>query len=49
MADRLAGYGVTHLFHGPAVLRKTFAVTASRTDIKRLQGHGEASAAAIRV
>ena len=45
MADMLAGYGVTHVFHVPAVLRKTFAVMESRTSIKRLHVHGEASAA----
>ena len=26
MADMLEAYGVTHVFHVPAVLRKTFAV-----------------------
>ena len=26
LADMLKGYGVTHVFHVPAVLRKTFAV-----------------------
>jgi acetolactate synthase-1/2/3 large subunit len=41
----LKGYGVTHVFHVPAVLRKTFAVMESRTDIKRLHVHGEKSAA----
>jgi acetolactate synthase-1/2/3 large subunit len=45
MADMLAGYGVTHVFHVPAVLRKTFAVMESRTKIKRLHVHGEKSAA----
>jgi acetolactate synthase-1/2/3 large subunit len=45
MADMLQGYGVTHVFHVPAVLRKTFAVMESRTTIKRLHVHGEASAA----
>jgi len=45
LADMLAGYGVTHVFHVPAVLRKTFAVMESRTRIKRLHVHGEASAA----
>ncbi len=45
LADMLAGYGVTHVFHVPAVLRKTFAVMESRTTIKRLHVHGEASAA----
>src|SRR5262247_2031993 len=45
MADMLKGYGVTHVFHVPAVLRKTFAVMESRTDIKRLHVHGEKAAA----
>src|SRR3984893_15399444 len=64
LADMLKGYGVTHVFHVPAVLRTTYAemerrtdVTRppctrtpyaemeSRTDIKRLQVHGEKSAA----
>jgi acetolactate synthase-1/2/3 large subunit len=45
MADMLKGYGVTHVFHVPAVLRKTFAVMESRTTIKRLHVHGEKSAA----
>jgi acetolactate synthase-1/2/3 large subunit len=41
----LKGYGVTHVFHVPAVLRKTFAVMETRTDIKRLHVHGEKAAA----
>jgi acetolactate synthase I/II/III large subunit len=45
MADMLRDYGVSHVFHVPAVLRKTFAVMESRTDIKRLHVHGEKSAA----
>src|SRR6202047_2640857 len=45
LADMLEGYGVTHVFHVPAVLRKTFAVMESRTDIKRLHVHGEKAAA----
>src|SRR5712671_1197885 len=36
LADMLKGYGVTHVFHVPAVLRKTFAVMETRTTIKRL-------------
>jgi acetolactate synthase-1/2/3 large subunit len=47
MADMLKGYGVTHVFHVPAVLRKTFAVMESRTKIKRLHVHGEKSAATM--
>src|SRR5450631_2515053 len=45
MADMLKGYGVTHVFHVPAVLRRTFAEMESRTDIKRLHVHGEKAAA----
>src|ERR1700755_1075204 len=45
MADMLEAYGVTHVFHVPAVLRKTFAVMESRTQIKRLHVHSEAPAA----
>src|SRR3954454_24966135 len=45
LADMLKGYGVTHVFHVPAVLRKTFAVMETRTNIKRLHVHGEKAAA----
>src|SRR5215472_11687334 len=45
MADLLAGYGVTHVFMVPAVLRTTYAEMERRTDIKRLHVHGEKSAA----
>jgi acetolactate synthase-1/2/3 large subunit len=45
LADMLKGYGVTHVFHVPAVLRKTMAVMENRTDIKRLHVHGEKAAA----
>jgi acetolactate synthase-1/2/3 large subunit len=45
LADMFKGYGVTHIFHVPAVLRKTFAVMEGRTDIKRLHVHGEKAAA----
>src|SRR5271169_1562706 len=45
MADMLEAYGVTHVFHVPAVLRKTFAVMETRTKIKRLHVHSEATAA----
>ncbi len=45
MADMLEAYGVTHVFHVPAVLRKTFAAMETRTGIKRLHVHGEATAA----
>src|ERR1700709_545613 len=42
MADMLEAYGVTHVFHVPAVLRKTFAVMETRTKIKRLHVHSGA-------
>src|SRR5205085_12509868 len=45
MADMLEAYGVTHVFHVPAVLRKTFAVMERPTKIKRLHVHSEATAA----
>jgi acetolactate synthase-1/2/3 large subunit len=45
LADMLKGYGVTHVFHVPAVLRTTYAEMERRTDIKRLHVHGEKSAA----
>jgi acetolactate synthase-1/2/3 large subunit len=46
LADMLAGYGVTHVFHVPAVLRRTFAEMEKRdTGIKRLHVHGEKAAA----
>jgi acetolactate synthase-1/2/3 large subunit len=41
MADMLKGYGVTHVFHVPAVLRRSFVEMERRTDIKRLHVHGE--------
>jgi len=45
LADMLKGYGVTHVFHVPAVLRTTYAELERRTDIKRLHVHGEKAAA----
>jgi len=45
LAEMFKGYGVTHVFHVPAVLRKTFAVMETLTDIKRLHVHGEKAAA----
>jgi acetolactate synthase-1/2/3 large subunit len=41
----LAGYGVSHVFMVPAVLRRTFAEMERRTQIKRLHCHGEKAAA----
>src|SRR5215216_6256859 len=45
MADMLAGYGVTHVFMVPAVLRRSFVEMERRTSIKRIHTHGEKSAA----
>jgi acetolactate synthase I/II/III large subunit len=45
IAELLQGYGVTHLFHVPAVLRRTMVELEQHTSIKRLRPHGEASAA----
>src|SRR3954467_15770991 len=41
----LAGYGVSHVFMVPAVLRRSFAEMERRTQIKRLHCHGEKAAA----
>jgi acetolactate synthase-1/2/3 large subunit len=45
MADMLKGYGVSHVFLVPAILRRTMVELERRTDIKRLHVHGEKSAA----
>ncbi len=45
LAEMLAGYGVTHVFMVPAVLRRTFAEMERRTKIARVHCHGEKSAA----
>ena len=45
IADMLKGYGVTHVFHVPAVMRTAFAEMERRTEIKRLHVHGEKAAA----
>src|SRR5256712_2073975 len=45
LADMLAGYGVSHVFMVPAVLRRTFAEMERRTSIARIHTHGEKSAA----
>jgi len=45
IADMLAGYGVSHVFMVPAVLRRTFAEMERRTNIARIHCHGEKSAA----
>lgn len=41
LAEMLAGYGVTHVFSVPAVLRRTMAELERHTDIKRIRPHGE--------
>jgi acetolactate synthase-1/2/3 large subunit len=45
LAEMLKGYGVTHVFMVPAVLRRTFAEMERRTKIARIHTHGEKSAA----
>ena len=45
MANMLDGYGVTHVFHVPAVLRRTMVEIEKQTGIKRVRPHGEKSAA----
>ncbi|MEO7404087.1 MAG: thiamine pyrophosphate-binding protein, partial [Burkholderiales bacterium] len=45
LADMLKGYGVSHVFMVPAVLRRTFAEMEMRTSIARIHTHGEKSAA----
>src|SRR5262249_57079213 len=45
LADMLQGYGVSHVFMVPAVLRRTFAEMEHRTKIRRIHTHGEKSAA----
>src|SRR6266567_2715363 len=45
LAEMLQGYGVSHVFMVPAVLRRTLAEMEHRTKIKRIHTHGEKSAA----
>ncbi|HEY1288862.1 MAG TPA: thiamine pyrophosphate-binding protein [Burkholderiales bacterium] len=45
LADMLKGYGVTHVFMVPAVVRRTFVEMERRTEIKRIHCHGEKAAA----
>ena len=45
LADMLQAYEVSHVFMVPAVVRKTFAEMETRTSIKRLHVHSEATAA----
>jgi acetolactate synthase-1/2/3 large subunit len=44
-AEMLSGYGVTHVFMVPAVVRRTYAEMEKRTKIARIHCHGEKSAA----
>ena len=44
-ADMLRDYGVTYVFHVPAVVRRTFAEMERRSEINRIHAHGEKSAA----
>src|SRR5207249_8411815 len=45
LAEMLGGYGITHVFMVPAVLRRTFAEMERRTSIARIHTHGEKAAA----
>ena len=45
MADMLKGYGVTHVFYLPAVLRRMLREIERRTSIKGIHAHSEAGAA----
>lgn len=45
LAEMLDGYGVTHLFHVPAILRRTMVEIEERTNIQRIRPHGEKPAA----
>ncbi len=45
LAETLAAYEVSHVFMVPAVLRRSLAEMERRTDIARIQAHGEKSAA----
>jgi acetolactate synthase-1/2/3 large subunit len=45
LAEMLRGYGVSHIFMVPAVLRRTMAEMERRTEIHRIHTHGEKAAA----
>jgi acetolactate synthase I/II/III large subunit len=45
IAEALNGYGVTHVFFVPAILRRTMAEMEARTEIKRIRTNGEKAAA----
>ena len=44
LAEMLEGYGVTHMFLVPAILRRTLLEIEKRTKIKVIRTHGEKSA-----
>ena len=45
VSQMLDGYGVTHVFMVPAVLRRTMVELGAKTAIRRIHCHGEKSAA----
>ena len=45
LAEMLEGYGVSHVFHVPAVLRRTMVELEARTGVRRIRPHGEKPAA----
>ena len=45
LAEMLDGYGVSHVFMVPAILRRTMYELEERTTIRRIQTHGEKAAA----
>ena len=45
LAEMLQGYGVTHMFMVPAILRRTMLEIERRTKIQVIRTHGEKSAA----
>jgi acetolactate synthase-1/2/3 large subunit len=45
LAQMLDGYGVTHFFMVPAILRQTMVELEEHTSIRRIHAHGEKAAA----
>jgi acetolactate synthase-1/2/3 large subunit len=45
LAEMLQGYGVSHVFFVPGILRRTLVEMERRTNIKRIHAHGEKAAA----
>jgi len=45
IAEALKGYGVTHVFFVPAILRRTMAEMEEHTQIHRIRTNGEKAAA----